>query len=104
FGTGIGTGGNLALREARIEFGKSNADFGEYGAESYIGGQIVQVGILGLISYLFFGFLIWWRRPRADDDWSVAIRFTALATWVAGLGAETPISMVGTGYLFILVC
>lgn len=104
WGSGIGTGGNLALREVRHFLGERSADFGAYGAESYVGSQIVQLGIFGLASYIVFGVLLWRLRPVKGDAWGESIRYTALATWAVGFGAETPISLVGTGYLFVLAC
>jgi hypothetical protein len=103
-GSGIGTGGNLALREVRHFLGERSADFGAYGAESYVGSQIVQLGVFGLASYLIFGALLWKWKPIQGDAWGESIRYTALATWAVGFGAETPISLVGTGYLFVLAC
>lgn len=101
-GTGIGTGGNLGIRELRETVGTAQIDFSEYGAESYFGSLVAQAGIIGFFAYGLFGYLIWHFRPSRSDTWSVVVRYTALATWIAGFGAETPISMVGSGYLFIL--
>lgn len=104
FGKGLGTGGNLAIRELREKIGTSNVDFSAHGAESYFGGIVHEFGLFGAASYMLFGYLLFRSITNANNSWSKAIQITATATWISGFLAETPISMVGTGYIFILAC
>lgn len=100
-GGGIGSGGNLALRELRITYGSANISFAEQGGESYLASTMVQIGVFGLLGYLYFMRFVWKIRPV--DHWVGAIRAAAFATLLAGIGGETPVSWVGTGILFALV-
>lgn len=104
FGKGLGTGGNLAIRELREKIGTSNVDFSAHGAESYFGGIVHEFGVIGATGYLLFGYLLFRSIAKSNESWSKAIQITATATWISGFLAETPISMVGTGYIFILAC
>jgi hypothetical protein len=99
FGRGVGSAGNWAVLASY-----SNESIGEVGSgESYLGTVIGQLGFVGLLFYGLLFYYVWRKKMINDDPFLFAVKYSILATLVSGIGSESAISYVGTGYLFALL-
>jgi len=99
FGRGVGSAGNWAVLAS---YGNESTE--EIGSgESYLGTLIGQLGIVGLAFYGLLFYYIWRKKVPSDDSFLMAVKYSILATLISGIGSESAISYVGTGYLFALM-
>jgi hypothetical protein len=99
FGRGVGSAGNWAVLAS---YGNDSME--EIGrGESYLGTILGQLGFAGLAFYGLFFYYVWRKKVLSDDPFLIAVKYGILATLVSGIGSESAISYVGTGYIFALM-
>ncbi len=92
-GYGVGGSGNFAVLSGTARL--------EGSGESYLGTVIGQLGFVGLGLYTGLAWSVW--RLHLSDAFSQSIKYSILATLIAGVASESAVSYVGTGYLFALL-
>ncbi len=99
FGKGIGSMGNMA---ALASYATGEALDDDATGESFLGTLAGQLGIPGVVLYILLFYHVWKINTANKGEFLSAVKYSLLATLVAGIGSESAISYVGTGYLFAL--